>query len=253
MNLRFATGSATGVALAICACTFSGPPGPAESVDGGGAELDAAADASIASMESIVCPGHTDLIACFRFEESGADDVGDHDATLINESYVGGAYGVGLALAPDTLVTLANSAGFEISAVTLEVWIGPQPSQGYVFDFDGRFSLRIYGGRVARCLFETEANGKRSAEAVIAEGGWKHVACVNHPISGVRIYVDEVEIDTEPVGGSLKASKMNPAHVGSDSPGGGSDFVGSLDNLRIWRRALRAGEICRECKLVGRP
>jgi hypothetical protein len=233
----------------VVGCSFSGTEGGDGDGDGD-LEPDARVVDGIAA--DVTCPEHGDLLACYRFDLDTVDDAGDHDATVAAGSqtaFVPGADGAALAIQAASVIEVANSADFATDAITVELWLGPDFGQGFVFDLDKRFSVRVYGGGVVRCLIE--AGGKRSAEAVLDTTRWNHVACTFDPGPGLQMFVNTTSVDFDGNTTPLDPGEPNPAHIGSDSPGGGGAFIGRLDNLRVWSRALEADQLCVECEAIG--
>lgn len=236
--------------LALAAgCSFSG--GGGSSGDGGDVDIDARIVDGIAP--DLTCPARGDLLACYRFDLDTADDTGDHDATVGSgqTAFTAGADGTALAIESAAVITVSDTPGLATESTTIELWLGPKFSQGFVFDLDGRFAVRIYGGGVVRCL--AQSGGTQSAEAVVDSERWNHVACTFDPNVGLQIYVNQQARDSNPVMTPLDPPLASPAHIGSDSPGGGTAFLGQLDNLRVWSRALDAAELCAECDAIGDP
>lgn len=240
-------------ALALLAgCSFSGGGGNTGDGDGDGdGDIDARITDGIAA--DLTCPNSSDLLACYRFDLDTNDDTGDHNANIDSgqTAYVPGVDGTALSIEDASIITIADSAAFATDGITVEFWLGPNFSAGFVFDLDGRFSVRIYGGGVIRCL--AEAGSKQSVEAVLPLDRWSHVACVFGPGPGLQIFVDQTAGDFNGVTLPLDAATANQAHIGSDSPGGGGAFLGRLDNLRVWDRALESDQLCVECDQIGDP
>ena len=130
------------------------------------------------------------------------------------------------------------------------VHTGGQPTGG------GMFALNLTAGNLleATCRFRT-AEGKACyamrqsspRPTDVNDGRWHHVAAVVRPGAPPRLFVDGVE-DANGTAATRNAKAMvlrngNPLYLGATSPVGRQCFEGLLDEVRMVRRALSAGEI----------
>ena len=91
-------------------------------------------------------------------------------------------------------------------------------------------------------LIEVRAPGS------VTTGGWHHVACVHSEILNViEIYVNGADVGGGAMNGDLTTANTDGTTIGSNSPcdlSGCADVLdGLIDTLRVWSRALTAGEI----------
>jgi len=130
------------------------------------------------------------------------------------------------------------------SAFTLEAWVQPLSSStalqilqlagpsgdGLRVTSNGRprFTATFPGGVI-------DVTGPASLPLF----AWTHVA-VSYNGTILRLYVDGIAVATQPASGALAGAL--PLWIGR-TRGGGSPFKGTLDEIRIWRRALNASEI----------
>jgi hypothetical protein len=68
---------------------------------------------------------------------------------------------------------------------------------------------------------------------------WTHVAAV-YDGSNMGVYINGV-LSAEQQTGTMQPNNV-PLHIGADS-NGGSQFIGMIDEPRVWGRALTADEI----------
>jgi len=113
------------------------------------------------------------------------------------------------------------SAGFSIDRwVTLDVL--PAVGRVGLADKNGQFGVFTAGGAAA------EYTGVSAAT-------WFHVACT-HDGSTLRLYVDGRERGTAT--GPPPGFGTATLNLGEDSPSGGDQLGGRLDEVRLWTRAL---------------
>lgn len=244
-----ARGVCAALVMGAAGCSFSGGS-PGSDADGE-ADIDAAATDAIS--RDVTCPEDAGLLACYPFDLDTADATGANDATVITgvTAFVPGPDGTALGIQSASRITIADSADFATDALSVELWLGPGFGDGFLFDLDKRFSVRIYKPNIVRCVIETDS--KQSVEALLDATRWTHIGCVWDPAEGLQIVIDrnagEMLATTTP----LAAPPAAAAHIGSDSPGGGMAFLGAIDNLRVWSRALEPDQLCVECATIGDP
>ena len=133
-----------------------------------------------------------------------------------------------------------------IEAMTLALWVRPQRvgsmrlldkgpaggSDGYLLDTHPENHLRL----IMR-------PGTMQADARLPVGAWSHVAAT-FADQTQRVYLNgRIVTEMSGRGGTITATAM-PLRMGADSDGG-SRFVGLLDDVRIYRRALKPEEIAK--------
>ena len=119
-----------------------------------------------------------------------------------------------------------------------KVWVilDKRTHAGYhLFNYQGRLGLQIADGSF------TNFEGP-----FVADGSWHHIAVTvdRDQSDGVRWFIDGLETGARQDPTSHQGSLANPAPltVGGRHHGGGH-FVGALDEVGIFRRALSAGEL----------
>lgn len=73
---------------------------------------------------------------------------------------------------------------------------------------------------------------------------WTHVACT-YDGAALRMWIGGSEVAMVPVTGPIDQGSTAGLTLGANNPGGGAEFLGMLDQVGLWRAALRAEELCR--------
>ncbi|MDA1052575.1 MAG: Rib/alpha-like domain-containing protein [Planctomycetota bacterium] len=152
--------------------------------------------------------------------------------------------------------TVNDSPSLDVTtSVTFAAWVYPdRVDGGYIINkstngYEPPFSLAMNNQFQARVNNSPdpktdEPSFNVHSDAVAQVTVWTHVAGV-YDGSELRIYVDGVaSSDSKEVSGNLKQSN-EPLQFGCDCGGGGvqSPFDGTIDDVRIYNRALSAEEI----------
>ena len=143
------------------------------------------------------------------------------------------------------------------TALTVSAWIYPTglvendttTAQGIVskrvgYDTDSAFSLFIAEGRLT---VDIQAEDNRfTSETVFANNQWYHIAVVfdgTLPVDQrVSLYIDGV-LDVTAGEDSAAIEPYTSDLVIGLLPNGGDTFVGRIDEVGLWTRALSAAEI----------
>ncbi len=196
-----------------------------------------------------------DLIAWWKFNESSGTTAFDssgtgHDGTLtvplanwVANGHLEGA--VHFTGELNQSVTIPNQASLNPSAaISITVWI-------YPFDWAGnrRFLQKGNGDNQYRFLAEGGALVWDIAGVGRLETGlptinaWSHLAATYDGVA-MRVFLNGVEIASQPASGAMPATG-DPIYIGTKTPASvaGDHFNGYLDDLRLFGRALSAGEI----------
>jgi hypothetical protein len=213
-------------------------------------------------------PAHaaTGLSGRWTFDEgngaTAADASGGGNAGILSGgvSWVSGARGGALAFTGGQ-VRIPTRAAFETPAVTVEAWVKQTGTPGpyrYVVAKGASAcmaaSYGLYTGPGGGIQFYvSSAGGTRFARSPDAgdgvwDGRW-HLVAGTYDGSAVRLYVDGAEVGsgtpaTDPIDyGALDTRDLFVGHYDGCT---GLDFVGSVDDVRIYGRALTADEVARE-------
>jgi hypothetical protein len=196
--------------------------------------------------------------AYFNFNDAAGTTVADrsgngNDAVLLNgAALAAGRVGGGLRLdGVDDAMQLPNSETLAFSnAFTVDAWIAPAQ-----FDHErylwwtpsAMFSLRADGSVVPVAVLSGGQVGFLSNWTLPADR-WSHVA-MTYDGSALRLYIDGMDAGSRAATGVvLPASPPQSGLVG-----GTQGFAGSLDEVRLYRRALSAAEIAADMAVGSEP
>ncbi len=206
-------------------------------------------------------PSDDSLILYFSFDELDGDTVSDHsqygnDGTLAGApELVAGKFGNALKLNGESdWVTVPHADILTVDeAVTVMAWInaerhqGPnaQRWQGIVAKGNGPRSYSFYTEFPSECLHLSAGGSGSVCDGVIALNEWQHV--VAHVDNGTHRYW----LNGENVG---EFDGQNPLPGTADTADvlvgktheGNREFLGLIDEVRIWNRALTEAEILAE-------
>jgi hypothetical protein len=250
----------SGAALGACTEFGAAPDaGPSEASVGDASPT----DASVGDTSSDAAPppcDEPDLLGRWRLQEGSGMRAFDctssaHHGDLVNGTWVSGRDG-GKAISfvggdNGARIDLGNPTALRLEgAVTLSAWINVKtvPSYGRIFaksrstgdrgwdffiDVDGAIEFRIATGPDA---YES------ARKLAFPLRQWKHVAAVYDPGTAVRIYIDGREVASNTVGiPTAQRNSTQPAYIGARSDCCTLD--GAMYEVRIYKRALSAGEI----------
>ena len=74
------------------------------------------------------------------------------------------------------------------------------------------------------------------------DSSW-HYAVVTYDGSIVRLYIDGVQVGTKITSATPDNGGSQPLRIGANSQGNNRYFTGQIDEVRVWNRALTAGEV----------
>ena len=190
------------------------------------------------------------MLALGLNENSGttvADASGQNNAgTALNTTWTAGRYGRGLAFnGSNSWVTVNDSASLNlVNGLTLEAWVSPTVSSGW----------RVIMLKELDAIYELYASSSSGPVGGVNSGGyqevfsstslptntWSHVAATWDGTT-LRLYVNGVQVGSRAVAGTL-ATTSNPLRIGADAKWG-EYFAGTIDEVRVYNRALSAAEI----------
>ena len=175
-------------------------------------------------------------------DASGQNNTG----TGLNTTWTAGRYGRGLAFnGSNSWVTVNSSASLNlVNALTLEAWVSPAVSNGW----------RTIIFKELDAIYELYASSSSGPGAGVNIGGyqevfsgtrlptntWSHVATTWDGTT-LRLYVNGVQVASRAVAGTLSATS-NPLRIGGNA-NWGEYFAGTIDEVRVYNRALSAAEI----------
>ncbi len=249
------------VASALGACRFEaqGVGGEPGAGDGGPSDAadpppvpDAHADAdSDATMALRVCDDtDPDLVACYAFEDPKAllDDgsmYGNNGVATGVTSVAGPpGHGQAIGIGASSVTLVPDSVSLDVTqAVTLEMWVQPRllpPAAGRagLLDNNSQYALFLSPNGQVRCAVGSTVSIALELEV----DTWAHIACT-YEGTVVTMYQDGVLRDTTATTVAINTAGIDGMTVGQNSPSG--DLLeGAIDDVRVWRVARTAGDIC---------
>ncbi|NUT54739.1 MAG: hypothetical protein HOQ03_01980, partial [Thermoleophilia bacterium] len=200
--------------------------------------------------------GSVGLVGAWAFDEGTGTTTSDQSGrgntgTLANATWVTtGKFNNALSFnGTNAWVTVVDAASLDLTTgMTLEAWVRPSVAGGWrtvaAKDMSGGLAYGLYSntngafpgtevsiGGTARSLNGTTA---------LPVGSWSHVA-VTYDGATLRLYVNGAQASQLAAAGSL-ATSTSPFHIGGNGSWG-EWFNGSIDEVRLYSRALAAGEI----------
>jgi len=143
-----------------------------------------------------------------------------------------------------------NSSLMPTKAFTLEAWIYPTQFKTNIWEGsviskesgDGGYAINIGGNGQGRIVIGSNNWYEAIIPAkTIVINKWTHIAGVYDGTS-IKIYVNGELKGTKIGVGAIKASE-SPIYIGASPVFSGREFKGGIDEVRIWNKALTAGEV----------
>ena len=214
---------------------------------------------------TVIPPAGADVVAHYRLDEgsgtTAADSAGSADGTLDGPSWTtdtpdGSPY----ALSFDGSDDRVDLGGLDVAAagMTIACWLRPDgfavrdarlvsKATGVQENQHWWMLSTIFNGATPTLRFRLKTNGSTSTlvgtGGALSAGVWAHAAAV-YDGAAMRLYLDGVEIGSLPKAGPIDVDPAVLAAIGSQPPGAGTQpFLGSIDDVRIYRRALSAAEV----------
>lgn len=250
--LSFRRGSALLAVSALCACASFGSAEPAGSSDAGAGPAGGPRDGLVLALD------FEDGVATSAADTSGRGN----DGTVFGGARVAGVRGNGLELAevaggdnPSVLVPSSSSLDIGGTEITIAFWISialPLPTQdevvlGKVWTTSAmespyyQYGIELNVGSKTLGLFVGAGTSSPKPISVTpAFGTWTHVAFVLGGGTGTG-YVNGVASAPQPVPDPI-TRRGNALLIGVDAVGA-QPFIGKLDEVRIYDRALTSAEI----------
>jgi len=209
-------------------------------------------------------PQPAGLVSWYQADGNADDAAGDNPGTLVNGATFASGRAGGQAFSLDGIddyvsVPDSNDWDFIDGDFTIELWVwfdrtgesmflAQQSGVGNGgFEFDFQPASVTQGRPVSNLVFARDANQAGIVRPWDPEANrWYHVA-VSRAGAAFRLYVDGVQLGSEQVDPGPVANVSGPLRIGSgagDPLGSGASFHdGLLDEVRIYNRALSAGDV----------
>jgi hypothetical protein len=223
------------------------------------------ATASLAAIPKPVDPGTNGLAALYLFENDTKDSSGKgNDGMIIgNPTWIDGVqgkalefHGLGASGGGGDYIMCSSGASLDIlGPIALSLWIKPgaddpegkgtetAPMAKALSTASPSWSYQVrYGWGSPKpymaFTFNTSPRAWVYVGQKLTKGEWSHIAC-SHDGTTLKCYLDGIERDSTPMG--KITSSPAPVLIGSD--GWGCDWIGAIDEVAIYNRALSVSEV----------
>jgi hypothetical protein len=185
------------------------------------------------------------IVSWWRGDGDFADTIGANPGTSAGSvAFAAGEVGSGFSLsgAANSYVQVADAASIDITTtITVEAWINATALGGRIVD-------KITAGGTNGYYLDTYQNKLRfgigganvSSTATLPMGQFVHVVGV-YDGANIVVYVNGASAGSTALTGAIPANTL-PLRIGADSTGA-SRFNGIIDEVRVYGRALSAGEV----------
>ena len=220
---------------------------------------DAAGNTSPASNQAsatVTTPAPTGLVGAWAFDESSGTTAVDQSGrgnpgTISNATRVTtGRFNSALLFnGSNAWVTVADAATLDLTTgMTLEAWVRPSVAGGWrtvvAKDQPGTLNYGLYanasGSFPGAEVFVGGATRSLDGSTALPVGTWSHAA-TTYDGTMLRLYVNGAQVSQQVLSGSIAASAL-PLHIGGNGVWG-EWFNGTIDEVRVYNRALSSGEI----------
>jgi hypothetical protein len=217
-----------------------------------------AASARSSEVSAAVPVVLTGPVAAFGFEEGAGTVAGDASGNANHAALRGatwttaGRYGRGLALdGIDDWVTVADAASLDLTrGMTLEAWVRPARLSGWrtvlLKEGGGALAYALYAhdnaprpAAYARLSGQTSSHGAFGTSQ-LPLNTWTHMAAT-YDNATLRLYINGSQVHSQALTGSM-VTTTGALRIGGNSLWG-EYFQGTLDEVRVYARALSAAEI----------
>jgi hypothetical protein len=196
------------------------------------------------------------LVAAYTFAEGTGATTADvsgngNTGTLTGAGWsTAGRFGKAVSFdGINDLVSIADAATLDLtSGMTIEAWVNPAALSGWrtvaLKGMPGGLAYALYAHDDAPRPAGTVNTGGIDVSApgpsALALGTWTHLA-VTFGGGTVRLYVNGVQVGSQPVSGSIQTS-AHALTIGGNTIWS-EWFAGVIDEVRVYNRALTQGEI----------
>ncbi len=207
------------------------------------------------SQPDVMNAASTGLVAAYAFNEGSgsttADASGNGNAGTITGATwtTSGRFGAALVFnGTNSWVTVNDSTSLNLAtAFTLEAWVNP-PSQSswqvaVIKEAPGGMSYAVYAntsGNDPAAALHTTVDVNLYGPSALPLNTWSHIAAT-YDGSSVKLYVNGSLVNSQSWSGQMPVSS-SPLRIGGDSVWG-EYFKGTIDEVRVYNRALSAAEI----------
>ena len=197
------------------------------------------------------CNSTPGLVAAYAFNDGSGTtllDASGHgrNGTITGATWTTGRNGGGLSFdGADDHVALGSLGTFYNNAFTLEAWVQKSTAKkdvGVVGSWTGTGPMLWVDHAAGRhyVTLGTSFSSYLDSGVSPAVGQWQHLAATFDGTTA-RYYVDGAQVATRAVSGSVGSS--NTWRIGAYGAAPGGFFDGLVDDVRVYNRALTAGQI----------
>jgi len=216
-------------------------------------------DAGATTDSSVVSIGVGGLVAAYGFEEGSGTTVDDSSGNGNNGTVSGatwttnGRFGSALSFGAGALVTVSNSPSIDLTTgMTLEAWVYPTSLNGswmnVIFKSNGNPgsqnpSYVLQGSTptgLTPSLFISSAPSNLATPSALPVNAWSHLAAT-YDGTTMTLYVNGAPLASQSASGAMTVS-TDALTIGGNAFSG-QNWVGLIDEIRIYNRALTQSEI----------
>ncbi len=188
---------------------------------------------------------------------TAADSAGSNTGTLTGGATIstGGITGNALNLSSAGSVVipaaLMSAIGADGGNGSISMWIDPTSFGSYstLFDTTGRQASMWINTTTGGFYGVGGTSNSTTYSTAFTTGEWQHVAFVWQQGTGLTIYRDASAVfSTASIGNTFSSAWT----IGNNPSGGGSAFVGMIDDVRVFNTALTPGQITTLFDFPGR-
>jgi len=201
--------------------------------------------------------GASGLVAAYGFEEGSGASVGDtsgrgNAGTVTGATWGTGKYGRALTFGAGSVVSIPDSASLDLSTgMTIEAWVYPTSSaaayRNIIFKSQGDpatsplcYVLQGTSPNSAPSVVTGVSPSNLTAASPLPLNTWSHLSATYNGAT-MNLYVNGVLAGSLAQTGAIVAS-TEPLSIGGNIYSGGN-WVGMIDEVRIYNRALSSSEI----------
>ncbi|HEY6693405.1 MAG TPA: LamG-like jellyroll fold domain-containing protein, partial [Solirubrobacteraceae bacterium] len=222
--------------------------------------------ANVSVTVTNTAPDTSGLVAAYGFEEPSGTTVTDSSTRANNGTYANatrstsGRHGSALSFnGTNASVTVPDAASLRLTTgMTLEAWVNPSAGGNWrTVLLKQQTNDLVYGlysnddvNRPSAWLYTTTGQPSVTGTAAVAVNTWTHLAAT-YDGTTVRLYVNGTQTGSRAISGSLAAG-TGPLKIGGNALWG-EYFAGLIDDVRVYNRALSAGELQQDMNLAVAP
>jgi hypothetical protein len=195
------------------------------------------------------------LVAAYGFNEASGvqviDGSGQGNTGTISSATrtAAGKFGAALSFnGTGAWVTIADAPSLDLTTgMTVEAWVNPTSGSGWrsvvLKENSGGLAYALYSANNASrptCYVHTNADVGLNGTSAVPLNTWTHLA-MTYDGTTMRMFVNGVQVSTRAVGGAAVVTS-GALRIGGNAVWG-EYFKGTIDEVRIYNRALTATEI----------